>query len=70
MAEWYGGQTRILEYGRIEESRAWIAKGPEGILERFGRPNLITVEGDVLPSERSDMGEDGITDDLALRAAD
>jgi len=37
-------------------------------LERFRRPNIVAVEGDVLPSERSDMGEQGIVDDLALGA--
>ena len=53
---------------RIEESRARISKGPEGIWERFGWPNVVAVEGDVLPSERGDMGKHGIVDDLALRA--
>ena len=53
---------------RIEESRARIAKGPEGILERFSRPNVIAVKSDVFPSQRSDMGEQGIVDDVALRA--
>ncbi len=60
--------SRNRTLGRIEESRAWISKGSEGILKRFGRPNVIAVEGDVLPSERSDMGEQGIVDDLTLRA--
>src|SRR5208282_2253406 len=53
---------------RIEECRARIAKGPEGVLERFGRPNVVAIEGDVLPAERSDMGKQGIVDDFALRA--
>ena len=35
-------------------------------MERFGRPNLVAVEGDVLLSEPSDMGEYGIVDDLVL----
>jgi len=60
--------SRKSTLSRVEEGRARISKGPEGILERFRRPNVIAVEGDVLPSQRSDMGEHGIVDDLALRA--
>jgi hypothetical protein len=44
-----------------------IPQGPESLLERFRRPNVVATEGDVLPSERGDMSKQGIADDLALR---
>ena len=53
---------------RIEERRARISKRPEALLERFRRPNVVSIEGDVLPPERSDVAKQGIVDDLALRA--
>jgi hypothetical protein len=37
-------------------------------LERFRRPNVVAIEGDVLPSEWGDMGEQSVVDDLAMGA--
>ena len=34
-------------------------------MERFCRPNIVAIEGDVLPAERGDVGEQLIADDLA-----
>ncbi len=45
-----------------------IPQGPENLLERFRRPNVVAIEGDVLPSERGDMGKQGIAEILALGA--
>jgi hypothetical protein len=35
-------------------------------LERLCGPNVIAVEGDVLPAERRDMGKQIIADNLTL----
>jgi hypothetical protein len=37
------------------------------VLKRLGRPNVVAIEGDVLPAERSDVGKQKIADNLALR---
>ena len=37
-------------------------------MERFGRPNVVAVEGDVLPAEWSDMSEQIVTDPFAIGA--
>ena len=50
----------------IEECRARIPEWPEIILERLCGPNIIAVEGDVLPAERRDMGKQIIADNLTL----
>jgi hypothetical protein len=39
---------------------------PEVILERLCGPNVIAVEGDLLPAERRDMGKQIIVDNLTL----
>ena len=36
-------------------------------MEQFCWPNVVAIEGDVLPSERGDMGKQGIADDLPQR---
>ena len=51
----------------IEEHRARIAEGPEAVLERFGWPNVVAIEGDVLPAERRDMSNKIIGNSLAAR---
>ena len=38
------------------------------MLERLCGPNVITIEGDVLPAERSDMGKQIAADNLTLGA--
>ena len=38
------------------------------MLERLCGPNVITIEGDVLPAERSDMGKQIVADYLTLGA--
>src|SRR4029077_2788480 len=38
------------------------------MLERLCGPNVITIEGDVLPAERSDMGKQIVADNLILGA--
>ena len=38
------------------------------MLERLCGPNVITIEGDVLPAERSDMGKQIVADNLTLGA--
>ena len=36
------------------------------MLERLCGPNVITIEGDVLPAERSDMSKQIVADNLTL----
>ena len=48
--------------------RSGISEGPEAMLERVCGPNVITIEGDVLPAERSDMGKQIVADNLTLGA--
>jgi hypothetical protein len=57
-------QNRTLS--GIEEQRARIPEGPESVLERLPRPNVVAVEGDVLPAERSDMGDQILADNLPV----
>ena len=38
------------------------------MLERLCGPNVITIEGYVLPAERSDMGKQIVADNLTLGA--
>jgi hypothetical protein len=38
------------------------------MLERLCGPNVITIEGDVLPAERSDMGKQIVTDNFTVGA--
>ena len=38
------------------------------MLERLCGPNVVTIEGDVLPAERSDMGKQIVADNLTLGA--
>ena len=40
-------------------------RGSEGVLKRLGRPDVIAIEGDVLPSERCDVGDELIGDGFA-----
>lgn len=37
-------------------------------MERLGRPDIVAVEGDVLPAERRDMSEQIVTDSLTTGA--
>ena len=37
-------------------------------MKRFRRPNVIAIEGDVLPAERGDLGKQKIADNLTLSA--
>jgi hypothetical protein len=39
-----------------------ISEGSKAMLERLCGPNVITIEGDVLPAERSDMGKQIVAD--------
>ena len=50
----------------IEERSARIPQWPEVIVERLCGPNIVAVEGDVLPSERRDVGKQIIADNLTL----
>jgi hypothetical protein len=51
----------------IEDFRARISQRSEGVSERFGGPDIIAVEGDVLPAERRDVGKKLVGDDFAAR---
>ncbi len=37
----------------VEERRARVPQWPEAVMERFGWPNVVAIEGDVLPAERA-----------------
>ena len=50
------------QYDRREESRAGIPEGPEVLLERLHRTNVVAIEGDVFPAERGDVGKRMIAD--------
>ena len=41
----------------IEEEGAGVSQGPEAVFDRRRRPDIIAVEGDVLPAERCDVGK-------------
>jgi hypothetical protein len=49
---------------RLQERRAWVSEWPKAQLERFCGPNVIAIEGDVLPAKRGDVGEQFIADNL------
>jgi hypothetical protein len=51
----------------IEEGRARVSQGPEAVFDRRRRPDVIAVEGDVLPAERGDVGKDRVRDGLAIK---
>jgi hypothetical protein len=42
----------------IEERGAEISQGRNVLFERFGRPDVVAVEADALPAERSDVGRE------------
>jgi hypothetical protein len=50
----------------IEKRSARIPQWPEVIVERLCGPNIVAVEGDVLPAERRDVGKQIIADNLTL----
>jgi hypothetical protein len=41
----------------IEEGGARISQRPKPLLERFGLPDVVAIEDDVLPAERGNVGE-------------
>ena len=49
----------------VEERRTRIAEGPEAVLEWFCWPNVVAIEGDVFPTERSEVSNKIIGNDLA-----
>jgi hypothetical protein len=52
----------------IEELKARISQRPKPILERLGWPDVVAIEADVFPSERGDVGEQGVGQGFALGA--
>ena len=42
----------------VEARRARIAEGPEAVLQQFRWPNVVAIEGDMLPAERRDMSNE------------
>ena len=52
----------------IEERGAGISQRTKPILERFGRPDVVAIEADVFPAERSDVGEKSVGHKFALGA--
>ena len=52
----------------IEEGGAWISQRPESLLERLGRPDVVTIKADVLPAERGNVGEQLIGQSFGLGA--
>jgi hypothetical protein len=45
-----------------------VSRWAEGVSERLGGLDVITVEGDVLPAEGRDMGEKLVWNDFAARS--
>ena len=52
----------------IEKLKARISQRPKPILERFGRPDVVAIEADVFPAERTDVGEESVGQKFALSA--
>ena len=52
----------------IEERGAGISQRTKPILERFGRPDVVAIEADVFPAERTDVGEESVGQKFALSA--
>ena len=42
--------------------------GPNPLFERFGRPDVVAIEADELPADRSDVGEELVVQRFALGA--
>ena len=51
----------------LEKFWSGISQGPEGSSERLGGPDVIAVEGDMLPSERRNVSEKLVGNDFAAR---
>jgi hypothetical protein len=56
-------QNRTLS--GVEGRRARVPEWPEAVLEWFRWPNVVAIEGDVFPAERSDVSNKIIGNDLA-----
>ena len=41
----------------IKELGTRVSQGSEGVSKRFGGPDVIAIEGDMLPAEGRDVGE-------------
>ena len=52
----------------IEEGGARISQRPKPLLERFGSPDVVATEDDVLPAERGNVGEQLIGRSFGLGA--
>src|SRR6476660_7634095 len=52
----------------IEERGAGISQRTKPILERFGRPDVVAIEANVFPAERTDVGEESVGQKFALSA--
>jgi len=52
----------------IEEGGARISQRPKPLLERFGWPDVVAIEADVLPAERGNVGEQFIGQRFAFGA--
>ena len=52
----------------IEEGGARISQRPKPLLERFGWPDVVAIEDDVLPAERGNVGEQLIGRSFGLGA--
>ena len=50
----------------FEELGARVSEGSEGVMERLRRPNIVPIEGDMLPTERRDMSEQIVTDQFSI----
>jgi hypothetical protein len=54
------GHRRICSksyFKRLRETRSAAFAWPNLLFEWFGRPDVVAVEADVIPAERSDVGE-------------
>ena len=65
------GHRRICSktyFKRLRGTQNSDFAGPKPLFERFGRPDVVAIEADVLPAERSDVGEQRVGQRFALGA--
>jgi hypothetical protein len=66
---WDHRRIRSKSYAkRHRGTRSVDFAGPKPLFERFGRPDVVAIEADVLPAERSDVGEQRVGQRFALGA--
>jgi hypothetical protein len=66
---WGHRRIRSKSYAkRHRGTRSTAFAGPKPLFERFGQPDVVAIEADVLPAERSDVGENLVGQRFALGA--